>query len=198
MKKLFSFFLALIFVLCLFGCGSKDTHHEDAPQTLSSQPKQDELSFDLDFYMQKISSAHKRMMDAAVYLSNFGTYEFNYWESLENIDGQIDHDSMLDSASEWLQKRTELTLADLASSYDTICADYKEIVTIETDDNVAAEIFAEYKTLFTSYDSLYRLVTSPSGNLNSFSQSFNESIRSIKSSDSMLSILLSSPENNNQ
>ncbi|MCI8633922.1 MAG: hypothetical protein HFE64_10655 [Lachnospiraceae bacterium] len=166
----------------------------------SSLPPENE--FDISAYTKLVEESRQAIEETAILLSNLGQYEYNYWNALNNVNGTMDYSSMVDSAFNWLLDKGNVSRDEVVQNYTTICNQYKEIIQIDIGTNSAAStIKNEYDTLYTNFDNYYRLVTDPSGDVNSFSDTFNTYTRAIESSNSKLGLLTqdshsdSSPDN---
>ena len=190
MKRFMVVFTVLI-VLAFSGCGSNslNTTSNDTSSIDLANTEESEV-FDLDEFIALVSACNDDIMDMGVLLSNMGTYEYNYWKALNDISGNIDYDSMVSMASDWLNENANENIDTLKESYEKICKQYEEIVVMDITGPEAGETKMIFKELFDYFNSLYLLVTSPSGDISTFSSNFNTYVNGMTTSNSELEIFL--------
>lgn len=183
--------LLLIFIV-LSGCSTPEppepTAAPEPTQVPTPEPTQ---SFNIDEYKVLVSELKDSVTDALVLVSNMGQYEFNYWETLENIGGTIDYDAMVLDVSDWMKENVDIDTGTLPSTYADISKKYKGFIKIDVTGAEAEEIQKNAIELYKAFDGLYLLVTSPSGSLSDFAEKYNDYMDIIQTSDSLLSTLLS-------
>lgn len=183
MKKIVSLLLLLALALSLSACqggGSEPTPPaESTPAAVA-----------LGEYKGLVAECNEAIMEEAVLLSNMGKWEHNYWKALGNVNGTMDYENMAAKAIEWLNEEAGIEDGTLEANYSSVCDQYKEIVETACDADVE-EIDAALEALFNSFDSFYLLVTSPSGDIDTFADDFNRLSKEIKDGNSVLSTLTS-------
>lgn len=182
MKKVFAGLLSALIALSLVACG------ENQSPNISSVPEEPSLSF--DEYKDKASDFTSSVLDASVILSNVGKYEYNFWDSLSSVNGDIDYDDMVDRAMKWLSEKSESDSASVSATYDELGVIYSDLVICSYDDGGADEIAENINDLFSAYNQLYLLVTEPSGDIGRFADRFNKYSDVIVEKNSMLEVLL--------
>ncbi len=151
------------------------------PPELSPSP----ASFDLDAYKASVKTCSDEINEATIILYNMAKYENNYWQTLGELS-----DSMVGSAFDWIAENSEETEDSINATYDSIRAQYKEIVLVEVEGKEAEEIEAAFKGLYDSYVDMYDIVTSPSGSIGDFVDAINENVRNSKDCSDELSLFL--------
>lgn len=170
--------------------------HRWLVSTAPVEPTEEKISdtpvpFDLAAYKATVSASFDSISGQAILLSNMGEYEYNYWKINENIGGTFDSAKVADAAENWLIEKAEIEPGTLSKNHELICKQYKEIVSMTISGVEAEKIYENYDVLFTSYNSMYLLVTAPSGSRSDFANSFNSCTEEIKNRKSVLSVLLS-------
>jgi len=173
------------------GCAPSEPPAPSVIATPEPTPELTEPPFDISEYKELVSELKDVIMETSIWLANMGNYEFNYWETLENIGGTIEYEEMAAEAEEWLNKKAEIDSGTLSKNYAEIGKKYKEVIKVEVVGTEANEIHENIIEMYKAFDALYLLVTSPSGDISDFADSFNEYSETIKRQDSMLSTLLS-------
>lgn len=174
-NRILSILLSVFFVLSLSACGTETSENKD-------------ISF--DEYQNIVRDFNDSVLDASIILSNVGQYEHNYWEALENVDGTIDYDKMVESAMNWLEEKSDSNAETVETSFNELGNQYSELVKHSFKDNGADEISDNVSQLFSAYNSLYNLVIEPSGNIDDFADQFNEYSSTITDFNSLLLVLL--------
>lgn len=190
-KKLMILCLSAMLIM-LVACGNNPVTEETVPietETVSQEP-----GMSLDEYKAMVSTLNSQIMDESIFLSNVGKYEHNYWKSYNSLPtyGDLDYDTIVEHAMEWLAKKSEASADTLSAAHDEIGLAYSSVVQAKVDGDVPDEISDNISELFAAYDALYLLVTEPSGDIDDFADHFNEYSRSIKNCNSILSTLLDS------
>lgn len=184
----FSRFILIIVLLSILltACsnGSTDTPSTSTPETTAAQ-------FDLDEYKKLVSFCVDEISDGAIALSNVVKYEYNYWKSINKLNGTFKSDKAVSSAMEWLEENSDYTETGIKSQYDSIASMYKEIISINIEGAEAEKIFEHLDELYDAYIELYNMGTSPSGDIDTFASRYNEYTDIVKSSVDKLDILLS-------
>lgn len=186
MKKILSLVLVFIFALSLTACGEDNNDKNETK----------EKTITIEEYKNQVLKFVTNTEASGIILSNMAQYENNYWSTLESYGGSInsqeDYDKILSKTYEWVkEKQPDLNQETITNDYNKICSEYKNILLCVTEDSKEkTEIESEFKELFNAYNSIYLLVTSPSGDLNTFVNNYNTYNDTFKSSKSNLDILL--------
>ncbi len=146
-------------------------------------------SFDMETFTAQITDSQTEIMTSAVDLSNIAKLENSYWDALERIGGTIDYEKMTESSLETFTEKTGKDLDGITADYSAIGEQYKTIIEMGADGDLAEEILAEYKKLYDAYDGMHRLVLEPSGSFSAFVSNYNDFVKNLKSSDSKLTTL---------
>lgn len=173
-KVVFAAIVVFVMAMAITGCGSTN-----------SEP------FDADSFISDVAAAQSAIMDNAKNVASLANYEGNYWNAMSNVGGQIDYQRMTDAAFEWLQEKGGASKSDIEDAHSDICSSYKSIVAANVEGGLSEEVYSEYKNLYSAYDGLYRLATSPSGSRDSFVSEYNDYVTALNSSDSKLTTLVS-------
>lgn len=182
MKKVFAVLLSALIALSLAACGGNQ------PPNDPSEPEEPTLTF--DEYKEAAADFNSSILDASVILSNVGKYEYNFWDALSDVDGEVDYEDMVDRAMEWLSEKSESDAASVSATYDELSDIYSDLVMCSYDEGGAEEIAENINDLFSAYNQLYLLVTEPSGDIGAFADRFNKYSDIIVEKNSMLEILL--------
>lgn len=183
--------LTLLFVfLFTSGCGKESTSVE----LFSEEPSsiEESVPFDISEYKKIVSEYNDLVSNNMLALYNMGKYEYNYWDNLENLGGSPDFSELTSKAYEWIAENSENehTESSITSTHDEICSKYASIITTATEGPEAEEIETLVKDIYDSYTSIYKLITSPSGDINSFAESYNTILQSLQKDTETLSLLV--------
>lgn len=191
-KKLF--LLTLLSIISISACGNPSVS-ENAPSDVSTEietesiPETTSVAFDLESYKISASEFNDLVMEESVLLYNLGSHSYNYWEAWNKLGGAIDYDNMMASSYEWLEENSGSTQADVENKYLSIGKLYKSLITADSSGSEIEEIEQTVKDLYSTLDTFYLLVTSPSGDINSFASVYNDCITKIKSYNNTLTLL---------
>jgi len=157
----------------------------------NSESSSNTTSENLDEYKELVSKFNNDIMAQSLLLSNMGKWEYNYWKAYNSLDAKSpDFDSMTSHAYELLVKNAEVGEEEIANNYKSISEQYKQIVVIDISGSEAGEIKESFKNLYDAYSSLYKMTTSPSGSLSSFSDNYNTYTDDIVKNNEMISLLI--------
>ena len=185
-KKITLTFLLILLFIC--GCGT-EAQITDSPSTEPSIVEE-ETVFDISQYKSSASSFNDAVSENMLALYNMGKYEYNYWNSLENLGGSPDFSTMPDTAFEWLSENSSNTKDSVLSAHESICQQYADLIIVPIEGSEAEEIETLVKDIYSSYVSYYDLMTSPSGSIDNFATSFNTYTQSLKHDTETLSLLI--------
>lgn len=146
---------------------------------------------DLSEYKTLVGKCNDDIMELSILLSNMGQYEHNYWKILNGGNGAMDYDSMVSRAFEWLEREAEIDQAAMETKYQDVCDQYKKIFAVDVTDSIALDVRTSFLELFDSFNSLYLLVTAPSGSMSDFVSHYNTYSGKIKNINSTLSLMVS-------
>lgn len=179
--------ICFVFFLCfvLTGCTPSDA----VKTSTTLAPAETTTAFDLNGYKDLISECNASIYDASILLSNMGQWEYNYWKNMVSMNGVLNYDLMAQKAEDWLNEKAEVSAGTVKENYDAICESYRQIIKTEIEGKEAEKILETFDELFVTYSNLYLLVTSPSGSINIFADSFNDYTNSIKNNNSLLDTL---------
>jgi len=178
MKKILLSLLVLFTAFAFAAC-SKDT-----------EPKKETAEFDLTEYKGKVATLNEEILELSTLLSNTGKFQHNFWGNLNSMGGNVDFDSMVERGFDWLEKNSDVSLEDVEKMHGQIQTQYTDIMSIKVDAS-AEEIRDNLTGLFEDFDSLYKLITSPSGDIDAFADRFNTLSNDIVSANSSLEALVS-------
>lgn len=182
--------ILLLFVFVVSGCGDQNSS-SDVP---SAEPSsiEETVPFDISEYKKIVSEYNDYVSDNMIALYNMGKYEYNYWNNSEKLGATPDSSELSAKAFEWIAENSENehTEISITSNHDEICNLYATIIKTSTEGSEAEEIENLVKDIYDSYTSLYNLITSPSGNLDSFADMYNTNIQNLQKDTETLSLLL--------
>lgn len=173
MKKLRVIAIAVCFGLLMASCSAGE------PKTT------------IEEYNAAVASFNDTLMENAVLLSNIAQFENSYWKNLIKLGGRVDYDDIVSKAYDWLEEKSGETEQSVEQSYNEICSQYKAIISMNVEGEGNARVSEKLDEIFEAYNSLYLLVTSPSGSNNNFVESYNDYTDTIVNANSMISTLLS-------
>lgn len=186
-KKILCCLLIISIILPLNACGNKNaTNNTPKPEATATKKPE----FNIQEFEMLVADYNAALMNQVLLVANMAKYEANYWEALNNIGGSIDYDELVSYAEEWLDEKGKGTLEDLEKTHDEIGSQYSKIVKTNTDDSEAAILKDKSDELYSNYNLLYNLVTSPTGSLNNFVLSFEEYATKINSLSDEINTLL--------
>lgn len=180
--------IALSCSILFVGCGKSAP--SDVPSEITSLLETEETTFDIAEYRNMISQCNDSIMKESVFLSNMGNFEYNYWKALNSVSGNIDYDSMVLKAYEWLAENSDSSYLALEKNYVEIGVQYKEIIEKSVSGTEVEELKDALHDLYEAFNSLYMLTTSPSGSISDFTDKFNNYTDAIKNQNSYISSLL--------
>ena len=158
--------------------------------SVASAEGETEAVFNLKDYRDTVSACNDLIMDEAVLLSNMGRYEYSYWSNLTKLGGTVDYEKISSKALEWLAEESDVDSGIVQENYTAICGQYRDIINTPISGIEADNIYKNFSELFDSFNRLYLLVTDPSGDINTFYESYNHHVENIKNSSSILEALL--------
>lgn len=185
-RKFFSLILAGLMVVSLLGCASSNsgTNSEAPTQEIEKE------EFDLTAYKALVSACRADINAAGTMVANVGKYENSYWTAMNNVNGRVDSDKMVESAFSWFSENSDESRETVDAAYESIRQQYKDIALIEIEGKEAEEIDSAFRNMYDAYSSLYSIVTSPSGDRSNFVTSYNEYVGTITDSDEDLALFL--------
>ena len=168
MKKLHSILYVILLVAILSACGSGS-----APETSPETPEAPEMqapTVSVEEYKTMVSEFNAHLMDEALILANAGMYEYNYWKTFSGLPayGDLDYQSMAESAMEWLSEKSDASAETVEAAYGELIASCVDISDANVDGDIPEELPDLVVALFGAYDCLYSLVTEPSGEIEDF------------------------------
>ena len=176
--------LCAVAALLFTGCGSETTTVSSSTTTAATS----KTAFDIDTYKNLVIECQTEINDAALILSNTGSYQVSFWETLGELS-----DEMVDRSFEWLSENSDDTRQTVDAAYDSIRNKYKNITLIEVEGNEGEEIQTHFEKLYETYNTMYLQVTSPSGTISTFASEFSDSVSGIIDSDADLCLFLGVP-----
>lgn len=195
-KNLFSL-LAITMCISISGCAANDTSaSSNVANEVTSQVEEDTSSentveFDLTEYKALVKEYKDSLYSETILICNMAKYERAYWEAIDKISGSnTDFDSLLESSYDWLLENVDTSKEMLTTNYDDISNSYIEIITTEISGPEAEEIEEYVKSLYSSFDLLYKMTTEPSGDIDSFVSDYNDYASSINSDSDILGKLV--------
>lgn len=187
MKKMLALFLAMLLVLSLAACESKEAHTEATTEP-TAEP------FDFEEYKGFVSVYAAEIFDAATALSNIVNFEYKYIKAYKNISGASatpDIETVLEAGIMGLEEYSEYTEETVRSQYDEILKKYSDTVLPDADNMEANEIANIIQEMHESYVGFYHLAFSPHLDMKSLADSHNEFINTIATCKAKLDNLLS-------
>ena len=165
MKKLYGILCVVLLISILTACGGDPT-----PQTPPESSETQVSTVSLEEYKTMVSDFNSRLMDEAVILTNVGMYEYSYWNAYSGLPtyGDLDYQSMAESAMEWLSENSDANAETVEAAYDELIAACVEISDANVDGDIPEELPDVAVALFGAYDALHSLVTEPSGEIEDF------------------------------
>lgn len=180
---------ALAALMLLSACGAPAGQSPAPSDGNVAPPAASESDFDIIEYKSLVSACNEAIMAEAILLSNVGKWENNYWEALGSVSGEMDYENMVSKAMDWLSEKSDATQDTLSENYTAICAEHDEIAGAGATGSEAEEIAVSVAALFEAYNSLYLLVTAPSGEIADFVKNFNDYSDAIVNNNSLLETL---------
>lgn len=119
-------------------------------------------------YHAMVSALNGKIMDESELLIRAGLYEYNWWSSHSDGPEEVDLDTVLELAMEWLSETFHSDADTAAAVCAGLTADYAAIVRANVDGPVSAEVSGRIDALFAAYRQLYAIVTRPSGSVQDF------------------------------
>lgn len=199
MKKLIGIILVCGLIISMAACGSsplsKSSKVSETSQSESSAAEPtvvpSEKPFDLKAYKDSVSIWKKTVMDQSLLLANMGSYIVNYWTSMENLNGTMDFDEVVTKSFDWLVgEKPEYTRDFIETTDKDIRKQYKELLNSNVSGSEDEKIQEKIDEMFETYNSFYSLVTSPSGSINDFTDSFGEYTDNLQDTESMIDVFI--------
>lgn len=164
MKKHFILGLSVLLVI-LTACGNSPVAQTES---VSQEPM-----ISIEEYKDMVSDLNDRIINEVLILSTAGEYEHTFWKAHNNISqtvpfGELDFDTMVESAMEWVAENSEASAETIESAYHVLIADYAIIADANVDGGIPGELSTCVDALFGAYYQLYTAVTRPSGEIEDF------------------------------
>lgn len=180
MKKAITLLLAMTLILSmLISCGGGG---KEESQSVPSSLEPSE-------YNIMVKDCQNKIYDLTIILGNMGTYEVNYWKTLENINGTFDSANMVKKTYEWLERESEYTQKYIEDTYDEIKEKYSALIKIEVAETISMDLRSKIIEMYEAFYGLYSLVTSPSGTASSFASDILDNINTVKDTNNSLDLL---------
>ncbi len=178
MRKIFFLLTALMLALTSTACSSPT--NDGGAQ-----------SFNLEDYKVAVSECRDAINEAGIVVANVGTYEVNYYSALSSIRGNTANpDGLAEEAFEWLTENADESRETVDEAYNSIRQQYKNIILTEIEGREAEEIDSAFRELYEAYNSMYLLVTNPSGSAYSFATEIQDCMDTMINSDENISLFL--------
>lgn len=202
MKKLFAFVLAMCVGLSLLtACSGEPAKSSEAESSTAQEttatpeptpePTATPIPFDLTTYKDSLSKCIDEISTNALMYYNMCKFELNYWETLNSVKGTFSSEDAAQYAMEWLEKESEESADSLSVRHNTITELYKEIVFTEADGAEAEKLLEVFEEMYDNYVLIHDAAMSPSGDIDSFTSRFNDSVADFNTSKDKLETLLS-------
>lgn len=147
--------------------------------------------FDLEEYKAAVSECRDAINEAGIVVANVGSYEINYYNLLSSVSSDTpDFEALVESAFEWLTENTDASRETVDETYNSIRQQYKDIILTEIEGREAEEIDSAFRELYDAYESMYSLVTNPSGSASDFATNIEDYMNAMVSSDESISLFL--------
>lgn len=178
MKKLYGTLCVILLAVILSACGNSSAPKAPLKEQEAPPQEQEEQvpTIALEEYKTMVSDYNSRLMDEAVLLANAGMYEYNYWKAFSGLPtyGDLNYQSMAESAMEWLAKNSDANAETVKAAYDELIVACIDISDANVDGDIPEELPDLVVALFGAYDALYSHVTDPSGKIEDFVRQLSE------------------------